>query len=400
MADLTLELRHEIRPRGTFQSIALRGAGVGRMLAGHSLDFSFPGQSLPHPEVLDGPMFSALMIAMRFADRLRLAGPITVQALRNATAFQEAWVQMAPRMFHPVEIAPEGLVEPAHAPQDRAILAFSGGLDGAFSAIRHARGLMGGGGYRLTHVMMVQGFDIGVDDRAGFEALVRRVRPLLAELELEPILVRTNAVYPNPAERTRMVQPYYYSQAAQIAGMFHVLWRQFGQGLIGASDPYSHMVLPWASNAATDHLLSSDRLQVVNDGAGFSRVQKAAFLVDHPTALRTLRVCHAVKPPANCGVCEKCVRTRLSFLAAGVADPPCFDQPFEEAMIEGVDPSNPEDVRLTIAYAEAAGITASWLQRLKAHLETVIAPGADKIAEARRRRSSPGPRPRPAAAAG
>jgi hypothetical protein len=60
---------------------------------------------------------------------------------------------------------------------------------------------------------------------------------------------------------------------------------------------------------------------VVHDGGRFSRLEKVRDLVNWPTALGALRVCPAqLEDGGNCGKCEKCLRTRLELLAAGVEE--------------------------------------------------------------------------------
>ncbi len=329
----------------------------------------FPGLPLPAPSVLDGPLFSTLMIAMgREGTVLEIDGPISAAAMRNAQAYQEAFASMLPGRFRVVEIAPREVVQGPQVRGPSAIAAFSGGLDSTFTLIRHAKKLLGQGSYPITHALMVHGLDVRLRHRDVFTSLRERVQPLLDELGVKLITARTNVRNPLAHEPKFQVQPYAYSQAAQIAGVLHRLSEdQFFSGLIGSTEPYRALVLPWGSNPATDYLLSNDRFSIVHDGAAFTRSEKAALVAEHPTALSTLRVCMR-QTPGNCGVCEKCVRTRLNLMVVGVDNPPCFDQPFHDDMIEGLEVWNPTvlgEANATVAYAEAAGVSAPWLSRLK-----------------------------------
>jgi hypothetical protein len=79
------------------------------------------------------------------------------------------------------------------------------------------------------------------------------------------------------------------------------------------------------SHPAVDALFSSQRVTLIHEGARFSRVDKVRELASWPTALETLRVCPAnVGDQANCGLCEKCLGTRLELLAAGVEETAAF----------------------------------------------------------------------------
>ncbi len=370
---MTLNLDHSVGKAGTHQTLRVEGAGVEDFLGGARLQYLVEGQRFGPPALLDGAMFGVILIAMQLAAPLRIKGAVSGEAVRNAYAFQEAWACMVPQRFQMVEIEPDRVIETRKPLRGRAVSAFSGGLDGSFTAVRHARKLVGNGSYNLTHAVMIQGFDVHLGNRTDFESLRRRVAPLLAELEIELISVQTNMKTPDLRRPRFHPQPYMFSQAAQIACILHAISGPFDQGLIGSTEPYSGLCMPWASNPATDYLLSGAGLQIVHDGAGYARVEKAELLARYPTALKTLRVCWDGKQQdRNCGVCEKCVRTRLNFLAVGVADPPCFDQPLDETMVASISTLSPTvlgEAKATADYAEKAGISASWLTRLKARVE-------------------------------
>jgi hypothetical protein len=60
-------------------------------------------------------------------------------------------------------------------------------------------------------------------------------------------------------------------------------------------------------------------------GGGYSRTDKAKAVASNPVVLSNLRVCF--QNPAhghNCGHCEKCIRTKLNFIAAGIGAVPCL----------------------------------------------------------------------------
>ncbi len=338
----------------------------------------FPGNRIPPPTVLDGPLFSTLMIPMRQGGTvLEVDGPVTAAALRNARAFQEAFASMLPGYLRVVEIVPREVVEGPVNRGRAAVAAFSGGLDATFTLIRHAKKILGHGSYPITHALMVHGLDVRLDKRRIFNELREHVAPLLDELGVELIVARSNVRHPLPGAPKVQVQPYAYSQASQIAGILHVLPEdRFSYGLIASTEPYRNLLMPWGSNPATDYLLSNDRFSMAHDGAAFTRCEKAALVVEHPTALRTLRVCLR-QVGGNCGLCEKCVRTRLNLMAVGVHNPPCFDQPFHEDMIDAIELWHPRilyEVDQIIAYAEAARISAPWLDRVRAKAAALSRP--------------------------
>src|SRR5262249_536940 len=147
---------------------------------------------------------------------------------------------------------------------------------------------------------------------------------------LRELIDRTRVVREASGSQLRIVstnskeifqQHWGYTFAAQLAACLHLFSAEFSHALIGSSEPYNALVLPWGSNPVTDHLLSGGCLNVIHDGAAFSRTEKIAFLSGSPAALQSLKVCWEGKNQGrNCGVCEKCVRTLLNFLAVGISD--------------------------------------------------------------------------------
>jgi hypothetical protein len=147
---------------------------------------------------------------------------------------------------------------------------------------------------------------------------------------------------------------------------------EFGYGLIGSSEAYNALVLPWGSNPVTDHLLSGSALRIVHDGAGYSRTQKVEELAKFPTAAKSLKACWEGKETfKNCGRCEKCIRTLLNFKAVGVSNPACFDVPLDNALIKSIHIRNDAqfaELKSIVVYATAKSLHGEWLDELKARV--------------------------------
>jgi len=78
-------------------------------------------------------------------------------------------------------------------------------------------------------------------------------------------------------------------------------------------------------------------MTIVHDGAAYSRTEKAEVLLGFPFMVEGLKVCwEGHDPEKNCGLCEKCLRTRLNFAASGCNDPPCFSDAFDKRMLSGL----------------------------------------------------------------
>jgi hypothetical protein len=314
-----------------------------------------------HP--FDGVIFAVLLYAMRRGRSLRAHGPITRTALWNAMELQRAWARWRPGHYHPVEIVPDYIVDMARQKPGRATMAaFSGGVDASFTALQHSTLLPESYRYNLTALLMVHGFDISLGDAAGFSRLVARSDRFRAELAVNTRIIRTNSKELN-------LQNWEDSYAAQLAGCLHQFSDKCEFGLIASAEPYDKLALPLGSSPATDHLLSGDCLTIIHDGAGFSRTEKVEAIARYPNATAGLKVCwEGADPAVNCGVCEKCVRTRLNFLAIGEARPACFEGVLETRHITHVPLRRHlhcDELRSILEFARSHGCEGDWIEALE-----------------------------------
>jgi hypothetical protein len=146
-----------------------------------------------------------------------------------------------------------------------------------------------------------------------------------------------------------------------------------GSALIGADHDYAHLSIPWGSNPISFSMLSTPSFEVIYDGAGFTRTEKVAALSNWPEALSNLRVCwENVETGENCGTCQKCVRTKLNFLAAGL--------PLPETLAEAPDPAQIRQLKARsrgqleylddiLAFAKHRGDQEYWIGPLKAAIK-------------------------------
>lgn len=317
-------------------------------------------------QALDGIVFAVLLHAMRLGARLVVHGPLSRSALYNMEDWQAFWHLWRPDTYKRIEIVPEKIVDLERRKLGRrAIAAFSGGVDSTFTTLRHTLKLLGAGSYNLDSVLMVHGFDVSLANSDHLDQLIRRTQPFLAQLGVDLKIVRTNS-------KELRLMDWEDTFSAQLAGCLHHFSSRFEFGLVGSSEPYNDLYLPWGSNPITDGLLSGDGFAIVHDGAGFSRTDKIATLVRHPASVAGLKVCwEGSDQHRNCGVCEKCMRTRLNFLAVGEPDPVCFDDGIELARITSIPIRNRAafvELRSIATYAQQRHIDAEWVHRLDARL--------------------------------
>jgi hypothetical protein len=273
--------------------------------------------------------------------RVRIDGepcPMLIEGLRTVHAWWASWGGMltpAPEIEGRPRTRGKTWSEP------RAVACISGGVDGLHMLMRNRQLYRPDDPAYIRDALFIHGFDIGKRARdpeeERYQMALRRLEPIANETGLRIIACRTNL-------RQLPTQPGFWAyrhHGAALAAVGHA-------ATTGASAYFfiggSYVVatpVPWGSHPAVDGLFSSQRVKVIHDGSRFARLDKVRDLAKWPTALDSLRVCSAnLGSEANCGRCEKCLRTRLELLAAGVEESAALGRSFTspklwEAAIQG-----------------------------------------------------------------
>ncbi|ANQ85748.1 hypothetical protein dqs_2718 [Azoarcus olearius] len=275
--------------------------------------------SIPPPDDddCDSYVLATVMEAMREDRALIVEGRVSHRLLSNLTELQWAWAKWRPRLYRPVEIHVDHEVraETAGAAAPGAVCAFSGGVDATFSVWRHSQGLAGYRSQDIRFCALVHGFDIPLAEHEAFERARRRATATLADIGLNLVPIRTN--YREVARAS-----WEHSFSCALVSVLVNFRRVAGACLVGSSEPYDSLVIPWGSSPITDHLLGTEGFEVIHDGASHSRTEKVGVISGWKAGAENLRVCwEGDLKDANCGQCEKCLRTRLNFLATGQQPP-------------------------------------------------------------------------------
>jgi hypothetical protein len=263
-----------------------------------------------------------------------------------------------------------------------AIAAFSGGVDSMFTALRHTDGSLGSASIPITDLLMVHGFDVALDNQGAFDELTKRTERFVKDVGLRRHVVKTNL-------KTVANQNWEHSFAAQLASVLHQFSDQMQLGVIGSSEPYDSPIPIWGSTPATDYLLSGTGFSIVHDGAGYSRTEKVKLLSKNPSGRRSIKVCwEGINQGRNCGVCEKCIRTKLNFLAVGVTLPECFDQELSEKNIIELKVHNDaqlNELNSILNYVDKNQCSDIRFEVLREHLNKLrqIRPQRDEITQQR-----------------
>ena len=294
------------------------------------------------PDNADHFVTGAVFGLMQAGSPVHVHGRVSPSLLRNLAEFQNAWAAMRPGL-QVVEISADDEREsttPEGPPE--SVVAFSGGVDSCFSAYRHARGAGLQHPRPLTAGVMVHGFDIPLADSDAFTLAAAKAGRILSSLGLELIPIATNY--------REVVTDWNHSHGAAIASCLRLFGRRFSHGLVGQTFTYGEIRnIAEGVNALTDPLLSSDSFQIVPDGAACGRSDKIELMRDWPEFLADVRVCwQGSRKDRNCCVCEKCIRSILTFRALGLGLPPCFDRDVTDGQIARLNPG--DVVRAEIRY--------------------------------------------------
>jgi hypothetical protein len=280
--------------------------------------FECSGITLPELKLFDFAVLATVFLAMRRGDDLHIRGPVNRRLLRNLEEFQEAWALWCPQRYRPVKISADNETENAEHQRARsAVFAFSGGVDSVFTLIRHHYGLAGRRSCRPVAACLVHGFDIGLDQRDAFDLAQQRAQGIVTQLGLPLVIVRTNW-------RAHLCDNWEFEFGAALASCLYQFSGLVGTGVSAGGEDYAHLTLPWGSNPITNPLFCSDTFEFITDGDGFTRTEKVRLICNHTAIAENLRVCwEGQRAGHNCGRCEKCIRTKLNFLAFG-KEPVCF----------------------------------------------------------------------------
>lgn len=374
------QLKAHIRMDETRVDEGKRSAAIE--IPGHPLsrlEFESYDGALSSDAGSDAFLLGALLLLMEKGVDVHVHGVLSKRCVDNVYELQDIWARWRPNKYSKIKIEADEIVSTVRG-EGPAISAFSGGADAAFTVQRHAINRTPGTA-NLQAVVFVHGFDIAENDDITFKKARQRGDLMLEGLGLQAFGLKTNL--------RSLGQDWEDVFGLAVASCLALYQNDFHIGLIGSSEPYDELVLPWGSSPVTDHLYGTGLMDLRHDGAGFSRTDKIASLASWSAAVRYLRVCWAGESlDLNCGKCEKCVRTYLNFKAAGVENPECFEHIPSGSEVRKLLAKNHaqiNELRSIIDYAESRSMSGDWIKNLRlaiyrsrARRALVGAPGAKK----------------------
>jgi hypothetical protein len=218
------------------------------------------------------------------------------------------------RRCYPIAFTFRNLV-PAEPPsKDPGLICLSGGVDSTYAAARMARSGL------VSHGVLIAGADYPGLQAPGFQDLRSRVARIADHVGLTLITADTNI---------RNLNPYWpIAHVFVLAMVLRFHGSQFGSGHIAADflPAQEFGYHPWGNCAPLVQTLGKTPLPIRQAGTELGRTAKLAAILREDAALMDhLAVCFTHKDSGeNCGICNKCMLTKLNLAAAGVPHAPYF----------------------------------------------------------------------------
>ena len=223
-------------------------------------------------------------------------------------------------------------------------LFFSGGVDSLSTLLRRPE---------VTDLIYVHGFDIPLDRPDLSERVEQGLRKVADARGLGFHVVRSNL-----RDLHDRAVGWEIGHGPALAAVAHLFAPTCRRMLIGSGVTYTEPVTR-GSHPLVDHLWSSERCEIVNDGSHLTRAMKVREIATSPMALAVLRVCWKRVEEYNCGRCEKCLRTMVALEAAGALGRcGAFEGPLDLDAVAGLQLPSPESIpwwRDNLALASESG---------------------------------------------
>jgi hypothetical protein len=216
-------------------------------------------------------------------------------------------------------------------------MGFSGGVDAGFALAAHKTGLMGRLNRDIDLGVLVVGWDLQHGDHQAVERARAKAQRALASYDVELAVVSTNW-------QQEFCNAWFMAFNTGLMSILHTFSGQHSSAVHANDRSYVEELglPPFGSNLAINHLLGTPWFPVVTTGGTHRRIERLAFLRDHPTLLRELRVCYAADAGgSNCGHCQKCVLTQLEWRAVGIPTTEAFPSPMTLADLATVTIDRP-----------------------------------------------------------
>ena len=270
--------------------------------------------------------------AMRKGEDVFVEGTVSARLLFNLNEYLIPMMSVCDPRLKRVRIEAAKTSDARYGDARAVGTGFSAGIDSFFTIQGHLPGKVPEG-FALTHLFFFNVGAHGVPKKEGdmariseqFRARYEKFKPFPQEagLPFVPVDSDIHKFHPWGHLETatfatvsavlflqKGIRRYYVASSGHT---YRQLWKFLGDGgRPDAIERVNMMILPW---------LSTESVDLIDDGNMFDRSQKTAAVADYPPARKYLNVCYGHDTlDTNCSVCPKCSRTLLTLEILGRLD--------------------------------------------------------------------------------
>jgi len=270
--------------------------------------------------------------ALRYGEDIHVEGTVSARLLYNLNEYLIPLMTVCDSRLKRIHVTADATDDAGCAAARAVGTGFSGGID-SFATICDHFVRPTPVGFKLTHLFFfnvgAHGIpkddgDLAAIDRQ-FRARYEKLRPFPEEVGLPFVAVNSNIHRFHPWGHLEVatlatasaalflqkgIRRYYVASSGHT---YCQLWKFLGDGgRPDAIERINMLLLPW---------LSTESLDLIDDGTLFDRSQKTVLVADYAPAAKYLNVCYGHDTlDTNCSVCPKCARTLLTLEILGKLD--------------------------------------------------------------------------------
>lgn len=286
-----------------------------------------------HLENHDFVAWTLLPLAMLNGSDLRVEGRISERTRFAAEKVSNLWEKWYPHVFNRISVTADEVFS-ERGGDGRRLMFFSGGVDSTYCALRSSEERED-----TPDCMILHGLDYKYENLAGFDGLLVKNKPLRDRFFDKTLTARTNVgdayfrhYYRNMVARSLS----YYAMMAAAS-----LYPAYTEVNIAADlrldqQMWSDLVGNNTANLLNMKSANADLVPTYDD---VSRSEKTIYLIERGIDMRQISICPDKSvQPMNCGVCEKCMRTKIvSYLVLGEAPDMFIDRTLDESWPDRMD---------------------------------------------------------------
>jgi hypothetical protein len=255
-----------------------------------------------------------VQFGMWLKEKIEIRGDISEHLAYGLEEYQNVINAWWPNRFAMVDLYPDGYRVASRGERESAGMAFSGGADSLHTLFSNQTGNQQPFLTPIKYALFVHGLDLRLYEQVKYDQISQHYQAILSNIGVELVRVQTNG-YIFWQFRTDWEHVF----GGILIGCALGLEGLFSKYFIASSYQYADLTAT-SSSPLTDHLLSTEALQVIHHGAALQKIEKLKAISDWPLAHEMLRVCVDIQRRqglSNCCECHKCLRARSMLYMLG-----------------------------------------------------------------------------------